>query len=170
MSKRKRIWRAYCIHLINRYLCGTHFFGIKRMLLNSAGIVCENGTCVVGPLYIGNTSKVRIGSDVWIGRNFTIHGNGEVTIKNNIDIAPEVVFLTGSHMIGNKEHRAGDGVSYCISVENGCWIGARASIMGNTIIKSGSIIAVGAVINETVGPNAIYGGVPAKEIRLLDEN
>ena len=168
MGRLHRAKRAFCIWIINSFLCGTHFFVWKRRLLLLAGIPCGDNTCLVGPLYLGNVSNVSIGNNVWVGRDFKVYGNGKVVIGNNIDIAPDVSFVTGSHEIGNSTHRAGKGISYSIQVDDGCWLGARATIMGNTTIKEGSIIAAGAVVNQPVGPDAIYGGVPAKEIRRLD--
>lgn len=158
MGRLRRIKRAFCIWIINSFLCGTHLFTCKRRLLMRAGIPCGENTCVVGPLYMGNISNVSFGNNVWVGRGFKVYGNGNVKIGCTIDIAPDVAFVTGSHEIGDHTHRAGKGISYSIQVENGCWIGARATIMGNTTIKEGSIIAAGAVVNQTVGPNAIYGG------------
>lgn len=154
--------------MINSFLSGTHFYSIKRKLLNAIGIHCGQKTCVVGPLFLGNVSQVSFGDGVWVGRDFKVYGNGSVLIGNNIDIAPDVAFLTGSHKISDSFRRAGDGLSFQISVEDGCWIGARSTILGNTTIREGCVIAAGAIVNHSTNTNAIYGGVPAKIIRRLD--
>lgn len=170
MGKILRIRRMFNIWMLNKFFCGTHFFDIKRKLLNAADIHCGEGTCIVGPVYLGNVAKVSFGCHVWVGTKFSVYGNGAVTIEDNVDIAPDVAFLTGSHEVSdNPQRRAGKGVSYEIEVQEGCWIGARSTIMGNTTIDTGTIIAAGAVINRSVGPNVIVGGVPGKEIRSLDE-
>ena len=77
-----------------------------------------------------------------------MHGNGTVVIGNNCDIAPDVTFLTGGHQIGNAERRAGAGETYQITVGSGVWIGARATILLNTVIG---------------------GGVPARVIKELED-
>ena len=168
MSRFKRIKRACTIYLINSFLSGTHFYTIKRKLLNTIGIHCGKETRVVGPLFLGNVSQVSFGDGVWVGREFKVYGNGSVTIGNNIDIAPDVAFVTGSHEISDSSRRAGDGLSYHISVEDGCWIGTRSTILGNTTVKGGCIIAAGAIVNRSTDANSIYGGVPARLIRKLD--
>ena len=66
MSIFKRFRRACTIWFINSFLCGTHFFAIKRKLLNNTGIHCGKETCVVGPLYLGNVSQVAFGDGVWV--------------------------------------------------------------------------------------------------------
>ena len=168
MSKCKRIKRAFIIYLINSFLSGTHFYTIKRRLLNVIGIHCAKETRVVGPLFLGNVSQVSFGDGVWVGREFKVYGNGSVSIGNHIDIAPDVAFVTGSHEISDSRRRAGDGLSYQISVEDGCWIGARSTILGNTTIRRGCVIAAGAIVTQSTDANSVYGGVPARMIRKLD--
>jgi len=172
MGRLKRIKRTFCIWIINSFLSGTHFFELKRLLLRAAGIPCGVGSKVVGPVYLGNVARVRIGSNVWVGTRFAVYGNGSVTLGDDIDIAPEVAFLTGSHEmvegpLHTHTHRAGKGVSFHIEVGNGTWIGARSTIMGNTTIGDGCVIAVGAVVNRTVGTNMVVGGVPARSVRKV---
>ena len=113
MGRLKRIKRAFCIWIINSFLSGTHFFELKRLLIRAAGIPCGVGSKVVGPVYLGNVARVRIGSNVWVGTRFAVYGNGSVTL--------------------------GDGC----------------------------VIAVGAVVNRTVGTNKVVGGVPARSVRKV---
>ena len=167
MSRFQRIKRAYIIHFINKYLSGTRFFKLKRKLLNEAGISCGENTCVVGPLCVGNVSKVNFGRNVWIGRNFTIYGNGEVLIGDCVDIAPDVEVLTGSHLIAKENHRAGEGMSYKVKISNGSWIGARATILGNVEIGNGCVIGACALINRSTEANTMYAGIPGRRIRDL---
>ena len=52
--------------------------------------------------------------------------------------------------------------------KNGCWIGARATLLGNIVLKDSSVVAACALVNHDVPQNAVVGGVPAKIIRRLD--
>ena len=154
--------RAFFVFLFNRF-SGTKFFRTKRCLLKWAGIKIGKGTKIVGPIYIGNVAKLEIGSNVWIGTQFKVYGNGEVLLGNDIDIAPEVCFLTGSHMISNNgAHRAGNGVSYKIKIDDGCWIGARCTLLGNIEVGKGSVIGACSVVKDNVNRDSLYVGVPAK--------
>ena len=45
------------------------------------------------------------------------------------------------------------------------WIGANVKILGGVTIKTGSIVAAGAVVNTDTFENSIFGGVPAKFIK-----
>ena len=114
------------------------------------------------------TGRLYVGSNCWIGKNFRINGNGDVTIGNNVDIGPEVTFQTGGHEIGDKNRRAGAGLNFNQSVGNGTWIGGRATVLNNTAIGAGCVVAGCACVTKDVPDNVVVGGVPAKFIRELE--
>lgn len=157
--------RLVVLAIVNHVLAGTRYFGAKRKLLRSIGFELGEGTNVVGPIY--NTGKLIAGKDCWIGRNFTIHGNGTVILGDNCDVAPDVTFLTGGHQIGSPSRRAGEGEIYTITVGNGTWIGARATLGRNIRVGEGCVIAACACVMGDVLKNRMVGGVPAKEMAIL---
>ncbi len=153
--------------LVNKVYAGTkpRYFEKKRRLLNKIGYEIGEGTKVVGPIYC--TGKLKIGKNCWVGKNLMINGNGNVTIGDNCDIAPEVAFQTGGHLIGDSARRAGKGITADITVGNGCWIGARSTIINNTKIGNSCVVASCACVTKDVEDNLLVGGVPAKIIREL---
>ena len=54
-----------------------------------------------------------------------------------------------------------------ITIGNGCWIGANATILGGVTIGDGAVVAAGAVVTQNVDANTLVGGVPCKVIRSL---
>lgn len=163
-----RLRRKIGLAVINTFFCGTRFFRIKRNLLKFANIKCGNDIRLVGPIYIGTVANLSIGNNVWIGTKFSIYGNGSVELGNNIDIAPEVAVLTGSHEISDDSmHRAGEGKVCSVRICDGCWIGARTTILGDTIVEAGSVIGACSLINKNVIENSVVAGVPAKIIKSL---
>ena len=102
------------------------------------------------------------------GKNLVINGNGMVTIGDNCDLGPEITFQTGGHEIGLSERRAGNGKCYSQYVGNGVWIGGRSTVLGNTRIGDGSVIAGCACVVKDIPENTLAGGVPAKMIRRLE--
>lgn len=157
--------RRFIIFLVNHIYCGTNNFEKKRKLLNSIGYEIGEGTKIVGPIYC--TTSLRIGKNCWIGKNFMCNGNGSVTIGDNCDIAPEVIFQTGGHIIGSAERRAGEGVRFNQKVGKGTWIGGRVTIIGDTEIGNSCVVASCACVNKNVPDNMLVGGVPAKVIKEL---
>lgn len=168
MNKIGKIRRKTALFLINHIFSGTHFFGIKRKLMNFGLMKCGISTSVVGPIYIGTEAKLSIGSSTWLGRDFQVLGNGIVEIGDCVDIAPSVYCITGSHKISdNPQRRAGDGLSYHIRIGNGCWIGARSSILGDTTVSDGCVIGASALVTKNTESDGIYAGIPAKCRRQL---
>lgn len=160
--------KRMCLFLINHIFVGIKPFSnkVKCALLRSMGNTVGSKTTIVSPVYI--IGRVEIGDACWINRGFTVHGNSLVRIGNNCDIAPDVLFLTGGHKIGDAERRAGQGENYNINVGSGCWIGSRATILGNTSIGKSSVVAACACVIRDVPDNSLVGGVPAKMIRRLE--
>lgn len=160
-------WVKYCV---NKRFCGTvpKYFEKKRKLLNSIGYNLAEGVRVVGPLFC--TGTLTVGKNTWIGRDFTVHGNGNVEIGENCDIAPDVIMQTGGHYIGTSNRRAGDGYNKNITIGNGCWIGVRATVLGGVSIGDGAVVGACALVNKDVNSNTLVAGVPAKEIRKLEND
>ena len=153
--------------MVNHVLNGTRFFTAKRNLLCSIGYEIGENTKVIGPIY--NTGTLCIGANCWIGCNLTVHGNGMVTIGDNCDIAPDVTFLTGGHRIGNHCRRAGEGEVYHIFIGNGVWVGGRTTILCNTNVGDGSVIAACSCVKKDVPADTMVAGVPAKVMKELEK-
>lgn len=162
----RHLYKSLVMFFVNHVFVGTWFYEIKRKLLNSLGYSIGTGTKIVGPIFC--TAHLSIGTECWIGKNLRVHGNGNVTIGNNCDIAPEVVFITGGHQIGDSTRRAGLGEEYIISVGDGTWIGARSTIMRNTVIGKGCVIAGCACVVKNVRNNTLVAGVPTTVIKELE--
>lgn len=161
------IFRFCALFLVNKVYAGVKpkHFEKKRKLLNLCGCQIGEGTKIVAPITFYRPFKV--GERCWIGKNFCINGNGLVTIGDNCDIAPDVIFSTGGHKIGTNERRAGEGEIYDIHVGDGNWICTRATIQGPVEIGNGTVIAACACVVHNVSDNTLVGGVPARLIKNL---
>lgn len=51
-----------------------------------------------------------------------------------------------------------------IKIGDDVWVGANVTILKGVEIGQGAIIAAGSVVNKSVEPFSIVGGVPAKKI------
>ena len=164
-----KLKKKLVLFMVNKIYAGRmgKSFEIKRQLLNSIGYEIGEGTKIVGPIFC--TGKLIVGTNTWIGKNFFINGNGTVTIGKNCDIAPEVACQTGGNEIGKSERRAGKGIIYSISIGDGCWIGARSTILGGSKVGKGSVVAACSCVCNDIPENCLFGGVPAKLIRELEE-
>lgn len=168
MNVLKRIKKQLVFGLINSLFIGTHAFDIKRKLMNGCeGVKIGNGTKVVTPIHIPCLSVFEVGDNCWIGRDFTLEGNGEVHIGSNCDLGPAVTCVTGTHEVGDEQRRAGEGYNSVISIGNGSWIGTRAILLPNTQVGNGVIVGASSVVTKELDDNKVYVGNPVKEMREL---
>jgi len=162
----------YLLNWLLALLPTSGFFTLKNFVLSLCHIAVEGGVCVNGHTWFYGRGRVNIGENTWVGPRCRFYTNSSVTISigKNCDIAPEVAFVTGGHEIGSKNRRAGQGYCKSIIVEDGCWIGARVTILGGVTIGKGSVIGSGSLVNKSVPVNSIMAGVPVKLIRGLKDN
>ena len=52
---------------------------------------------------------------------------------------------------------------------SGVWIGARATILLNTVIGDGAAVAACACVTRDIPGNTLAGGVPARVIKELED-
>ena len=153
-------------HFINLalWVCPpSRLFALRRAFLRAAGVSIATDASVCGRGWIYGRGTLAIGGGTWLSPGVIIftHLDAPVTIGDNCDIGPGVEFITGSHTVGSAARRAGMGTARPIVVENGCWIGAGARILGGVRIGAGSVVAAGAVVIGDVPGNSLVGGVPA---------
>lgn len=112
-------------------------------------------------------SKFEIGENSYLNECCTVIGIEDITIGNNVMIAPKCNIISANHNYDNKEIDMLFQGDYAkgITIEDNVWIGTNATILDGVNIGSGSIIAAGSVVCKDVQPNCIYGGVPAKLIK-----
>ncbi len=165
------MFKRHFLNILLFLLPPTRSFGIKRFLARWAGIKVGDRVCINGHTWFFGEGEISIGSDSWIGLKNTFYRTNAASIQigKNCAIGPDVAFVPGSHEVGGELRRAGKGVGGNIVVEDGCWIGARVTILGGVTISKGSIIAAGAVVCRNVPENSLYAGVPAVLKRTLSE-
>jgi maltose O-acetyltransferase len=147
----------------------TRMFSLRSLLLRLANVELGTGARFCGGGWIYGRGRVAIGAGTWLSPGVRIysHVDAPIVVGARCDIGPQVSFVPGTHRIGDRRRRAGVGAANPITVEDGCWIGAGAIILGGVTIGAGSIVAAGATVTHYVRPNSLVGGVPAKPIRDL---
>ena len=145
---------------------------IRGRLYRWAGFDIGHGDFIMGNLALpsaapGFYDKLVIGSGVTIADHVTINLDAQVTIGNNVAIAPHVLIYTGSHKIGPGSKRIGAFTALPVTIEDGAWVRLGAVIVPGVTVGRGSVVAAGAVVLEDVPPNTYVEGNPARVIRRL---
>ncbi len=108
---------------------------------------------------------VSIGTGSYVNAGCWFEGTGAIEVGDNCLFGPEVLVLTSTHALG------ADGVigrateSRPVSIGDGAWIGARATILPGVTIGAGAVIAAGAIVSADCDSGGVYGGVPARRLR-----
>lgn len=159
-------------HLVNIFLSWlppSKLFRLRYYFLVLSDIDIQHSTSFCGRSWIYGRGRLHIGSETWLSPGVIVHTHvdADIHIGDRCDIGPGVEFIPGSHLIGNSSRRAGEGTAKPITVGNGCWIGAKSIILGGVNIGEGCIIAAGTVVTQSVPPNSLVAGVPARIKRQL---
>jgi maltose O-acetyltransferase len=112
--------------------------------------------------------NLTVGNTVFINVNCTIDCAEKVTIGDNVCLGYNVTLSTGDHLIGGPEKRCGDGAPKPITVENGVWIGAGATIFSGVKLGEGCVVMGGSVVGSDVQPHTMVGGNPARPIKKIE--
>ncbi len=105
----------------------------------------------------------------FVNFNVTILDTSPIIIGDHCFIAPGVVLSCASHPIDSAQRDDGVEISKPITIGNGVWIGANATICGGVHIGNNVVVGAGAVVLKDVPANSVVAGVPARLIREITE-
>lgn len=108
---------------------------------------------------------IRVGNNVFIGRNCEFNCNTSIIIEDNCLIANNCTFADINHQIkkGSLINQQPCNVEQIVIKED-VWIGVGAIILKGVTLGKGCVIAAGSVVNKSIPDYEIWGGVPAKPI------
>ncbi len=115
-----------------------------------------------------------VGSDVYISGDIKISDitsrRGNVIIGDRVSIGPGVIIVTDSSANNSKLTKIYPLISGTVQIEEDSWISAGVIILPNVKIGRCSIIAAGSIVINDVPPFSLYGGIPAKLIKKIDNS
>jgi maltose O-acetyltransferase len=114
------------------------------------------------------TGSVTIGSDCFINRS--VYLRPLTTIGSRVSIGPFVRIITDRHVRGGPEWRTLEPFYEPITIGDGASIGAGTIILAGVTIGPGALVAAASLINRDVPANAVVGGVPAKVLKMMDDD
>jgi maltose O-acetyltransferase len=163
--KSSRAW--VCNSFLLPILPPSRCYPLKRSLLRWTGIQIDENVRIASSARFMLEGPISIGKHTFIGDDFLVTGGSAiVNIGADVDIAPRVTIVTGTHAIAPDGPRvAGKGYSLPIIIGEGCWICTGSTILGGTTIGPHSIVAAGAVVRGKFPAGCLIAGIPATVIR-----
>lgn len=133
-----------------------------RIVVGEASTIAA-GAVVQGAVRLGSHSTVQSYA-VIVGYGEGDEAAGQVTIGNDVRIAPQVMIIAANHVFDDldKPIRAQGLAPAPIRVEDDVWLGGRVVLTAGVTIGRGSVIGAGAVVTKDIPPYSIAVGVPAK--------
>ena len=147
-------------------------------------------------VYYESNKIGHIGNNVILPYDISVSGGRNISIENKVNIGTGAVFMaTGakiaikhnvvaSHNLkiitGDHERRVGTfcnaitestenhnlGLDQPVVIEPDVWIGMNVVILKGVTIGRGATVSAGAVVNKSIPPYCICGGIPAKVIKF----
>ncbi len=161
-------WKIILWHFTNAWLFNSYAplpSGLKVSLLRLFGARVGVGVMIKPAVNIKYPWLLFIGDHVWIGEGVWIDNLTEVTIGNNVCLSQGAMLLTGNHDYRSPTF---DLKVAAITLENGAWIGAKATVCPGVRVGSHAILSVGSVATRALDSYTVYQGNPAVAIRKRD--
>ncbi len=113
---------------------------------------------------------ISIGNHVFVGNGTVIMGSGTITIEDEVMFAPHCIAISGNHVQKNGSFRYGKGDIGHINIGRGAWVAGNSTIGRGATLPSGSVLSANSFLNKPFSEeSALYGGVPARFIKKLEE-
>lgn len=146
-------------------------YPIRMKLYKLSGLNFNNSE-IRKNVFFDFLEQVKIGKNCFVNRGVEFHvgysKNTTIELAENVYVGCNTLFCCVSHEKGTSDKRAGKNAYKSIFIDKGVWIGANSTILSGIHIGKGAIIAAGSVVIKDVEEDCMYGGVPAKLIKHLD--
>jgi acetyltransferase-like isoleucine patch superfamily enzyme len=139
--------------------------GLRWRALRAIGMDVQRSS-INAHVFLGGR-RVHIGRDVFINYDVFIDNAAPVFIGDRVSFGQGARIVTGTHVIGVEDRRAGNYTAAPVRVEDGAWVGAYAILMPGVTVGRGALVATGALVTKDVPPDTLVAGVPATPRRAL---
>lgn len=159
--------------------------GALRVGLGPFGLTSEFDTSVIrvredaefhcaGVVSLQRGVRVVVDSGkLTIGHATNVNGLTKILVATEVTIGSECTLSWDVQVLDNDFHTITVGgktgpMSAPVHIGDRVWVGTRAVVLKGVTIGDGAVVAAGAVVTEDVAPQAIVGGIPARQIGTAD--
>jgi len=134
---------------------------LRGFLLRPAFKSCGGNLQVARRVTINFTNRLEIGRDVFLGMGCWLQAQGGIILEDEVQLGPYAVLASGDHTPVDGSYRFGERSLALISICQGSWIAAHATVTKGVTIGRGALLAANSVAIHDIPPLAMAGGVPA---------
>lgn len=162
--------------MLTSWLPESRGFGFKCLLLRWAGAKIGQNVRIYTSVRFLGTGMLEIGDDVHLGPSVFISTVAPYAVKigSHVDVGPQVAIMTGSHRVNPSDapedsseylcrHMAGEGTGASVTIGDGCWLGARSTVLPGVTLPRKTLVAAGSVVTKSPGAveKCLVAGSPA---------
>ncbi len=136
--------------------------GWRVFWLRAFGMKVKGSVAVYPSTRVWNPRNVSLGASVAIDEAVDLYSVDKITIGSKVAISRGAFICTASHDV-TRLHRPL--ITAPVTIEDGVWIGAYATILPGVTIGEGAIVAACAVVTKDVPPFTIVAGNPARVVK-----
>ena len=140
----------------------------RERLSEIIGMSIDPSTTVFIPFHTNFGKHIRLGKRIFVNHACSFLDLGGITIEDDVQIGPRVNLVTENHPLDPADRKSL--VLNAILIKRNAWIGAGATILPGVTIGENAVVAAGALVNKDVPDNTVVAGIPAKVVRMLDQN
>lgn len=132
-------------------------------LLGSLG----EGAEIRPPLLCDYGYQIHVGARTFINYGAVLLDVGKIIIGEDVQVGPNVQFLTPTHPLEAETRRAKFEAAKPITIGNNVWLGGGVIILPGVSIGDNTVVGAGAVVTKSLPANVVAVGNPARVIRRL---
>ena len=87
--------------------------------------------------------------------------------RDEVQIATNVQLLTAIHPLEPAPRRDGWEYALPITIEDGAWLAGGAIVCPGVTVGENTVVGAGAVVTESLPPDVLAAGAPARAVRAL---
>ncbi|MDO4740417.1 MAG: sugar O-acetyltransferase [Eubacteriales bacterium] len=141
--------------------------GRAAQIRSIVGQIGEN-FCIEQPFRCDYGYNIRIGEHFYSNYNLVILDEADVTIGDNVFIAPDCGIYTAGHPIEYRLRNEGLEYAKPVTIGDNVWIGGGVKILPGASIGSNVVIGAGSVVTGAIPSNVVAVGAPCRPIRTIE--
>lgn len=128
--------------------------------------------CSFFNIYRKGFRALQFGDECFIGDECLFDLAESIILESKVTLAERVVLITHTN-VGYASHPLQQHIKSDqkpILIKEGAFIGSSSTILPGVIIGKCAVVAAGSLIKDNVPDYTVVAGVPAKTIKILNEN